>query len=173
MVSVPSMAWKQDVKRGGLSSLGLDFFRDPPKTGQRDAGGTGHTPSSEAEGPTRKGPAICAKRGSPRANFSVGLTQTVRAPRHVKLPSPPPPNTTGSGVCLPAPSASPGRKLEMTQPEFLLLKWWGFLSGGSRPGQDHKWAALRAPPQARGPTGEARPGKAGQISRARPDMVSP
>lgn len=24
-------------------------------------------------------------------------------------------------------SGSPGRKLEMTQPKFLLLKWWGFL----------------------------------------------
>lgn len=61
----------------------------------------------------------------------------------------------------------------MTQPEFLLLKWWGFLSVGSRPGQDHKWAALRPPSQTYGLRGEARPGKAGQISGARPDKVSP
>lgn len=40
---------------------------------------------------------------------------------------PPLPNTTGSGVCPLATSGSPGRKLEMTQPKFLLLKWWGFL----------------------------------------------
>lgn len=61
----------------------------------------------------------------------------------------------------------------MTQPKFLLLKWWGFLSAGSRPGQDHKWAALRPPPQAHGPPGEARPGRAGQLSSTRADTVTP
>lgn len=73
MVSVPSVAWKQEVKGGGLSSLGLDFFRDPPKTGQRDAGGTGHTPSSEARGPRGKDPPSVPRGGALEQTLVLAL----------------------------------------------------------------------------------------------------
>lgn len=148
-------------------SLGLGFRDLPPKQDR----GVQEVPPPTFIGGRLWGPPS-RPRGGALEQTGGWLDPTGLALRRGKLP-PPLQTPLGQGSACQPPPASPGRKLEMTQPKFLLLKWWGFLSAGSRPGQDHKWATLRPPPQAHGPPGEARAGRAGQPSSARADTVTP